>query len=83
MGALPVSLDEAVELKARGHCVRLFRGLFETIIGECLTVERVGDVEDPSLVSASTTPSQSSAGQSSSVAWVKRSFVMDYGLFFF
>ena len=49
-----------------GHGVRLFRGLSEAIIGECLTVERVGYVEDPSLVSASTTPFQSSAGRSTS-----------------
>ena len=55
------SLDQAVELKAQeGHGVRLFRGLSEAIIGKCLTVERVGYVEDPSLVSASTTPFQSS-----------------------
>ena len=44
------SLDEAVELKAQeGHGVRLFRGLSEAIIGKCLTVERVGYVEDPSF----------------------------------
>ena len=46
-----------MELKAQeGHGVRLFRGLSEAIIGKCLTVERVGYVEDPSLVSASTKP---------------------------
>ena len=69
-GYFQFSLDEAVELKAQeGHGVRLFRGLSEvsgTIIGKCLIVERVGYVEDPSLVSASTKPFQSSAGRSTS-----------------
>ena len=52
-----------MELKAQeGHGVRLFRGLSEAIIGKCLTVERVGYVEDTSLVSASSKPFQSSAG---------------------
>ena len=74
------SLGEAVELKAQeGHGVRLFRGLFEAIIGKCLTVERVGHVEDPSgLVSASTTPFQSSAGRSTS-GMGQGPFVMDCG----
>ena len=86
-----LSLDEAVQLKAQeGHGVRLFRGLSEAIIGKCLTVERVGYVEDPSLVSACTTPFQSSAGRSTSVAWVKdsslwtvallRTFCVEHGL---
>ena len=72
-------LDEAVELKAQeGRGVRLFRGLSEAIIGKCLTVERVGYVEDPSLVSASTTPFQSSAVRSTS-GMGQGPFVMDCG----
>ena len=68
-----------MELKAQqGHGVRLFRGLSEAIIGKCLTVERVGYVEDPSLVSASTTPFQSSAGRSTS-GMGQGPFVMDGG----
>ena len=58
--------------------MRLFRGLFEAIIGKCLTVERVGYVEDPSLVSASTKPFQSSAGRSTS-GMGQGPFVMDCG----
>ena len=73
------SLDEAVELKAQeGHGVRLFRGLSEAIIGKCQAVERVGYVEDPSLVSASTTPFQSSTGRSTS-GMGQGPFVMDGG----
>ena len=68
-----------MELKAQeGHGVRLFRGLSEAIIGKCLTVERVGYVEDPSLVSASTTPFQSSACRSTS-GMGQGPFVMDGG----
>ena len=55
-GYFQFSVDEAVELNSKaqeGHGVRLFRGLSEEIIGKCLTVERVGYVEDPSLVSTS------------------------------
>ena len=58
--------------------MRLFRGLSEAIIGKCLTVERVGYVEDPSLVSASTTPFQSSAGRST-FGMGQGPFVMDCG----
>ena len=58
--------------------MRLFRGLSEAIIGKCLTVELVGYVEDPSLVSASTTPFQSSAGRSTS-GMGQGPFVMDCG----
>ena len=58
--------------------MRLFRGLSEAIVGKCLTVERVGYVEDPSLVSASTTPFQSSAGRSTSVMG-QGPFEMDCG----
>ena len=72
-------LTKSVELKAQeGHGVRLFRGLSEAIIGKCLTVERVGYVEDPSLVSASTTPFQSSVGRSTS-GMGQGPFVMDCG----
>ena len=72
-------LTMAVELKAQeGHGVRLFRGLSEAIIGKCLTIERVGCMEDPSLVSASTTPFQSSAGLSTS-GMGQGPFVMDCG----
>ena len=68
-----------MELKAQeGHGVRLFRGLSEANIGKCLTVERVGYVEDPSLVSASTKPFQSSAGRSTS-GMGQGPFVMDCG----
>ena len=86
------SLDEAVELKAqKDHCVRPFRGLSEAIIGECQTVERVGDVEDPPWCPPlRRRRSLSSAGQSTPVAWVKnpllwtvavlRTFCVDHGL---
>ena len=47
-------------------------------MGECLTVELVEYVEDPSLVSASTTPFQSSAGRSTS-GMGQGPFVMDCG----
>ena len=66
-----------MELKAQeGHGVRLFRGLSEAIIGKGLTVERVGYVEDSSLVSASATPFQSSAVRSTS-GMGQGPFVMD------
>ena len=58
--------------------MRLFRGLSEAIIGKCLTVECVGYVEDPSLVSAFTTPFQSSADRSTS-GMGQGPFVMDCG----
>ena len=58
-------------------CV-FFRGLSEAIIGKYLTVERVGFVEDLSLVSASTKPFQSSAGRSTS-GMGQGPFVMDGG----
>ena len=68
-----------MELKAQeGHDVRLFRGLSEAIIGKCLTVERVGYVEDPSLVSVSTKPFRSSAGRSTS-GMGQGPFAMDCG----
>ena len=75
------SLDKAVELKAQdGHCVRLFRGLSESIIDERLTVERVGDVEDSSLVSACTTPFQLELCRPVDICYMgQRSFVMDCG----
>ena len=71
-----------MELKAQeGHGVRLFRGLSEAVIGKCLTVERVGYVEDPFLVSATSTKLfQSSAGRSTS-GMGQGPFVMYCGAF--
>ena len=46
--------------------MRLFRGLSEAIIGECLTVERVGDGKIRPWCPHLRTPFQSSAGRSTS-----------------